>query len=365
MLLPRLYLGTMTFAWNQASVAVDTTVATSFVKKFVQSTSSSLLHVDTARIYSGGDTEPMVKEALAQFSGESFLLGTKAHPSQPDGLSQKGLMAQFDASCAALGTDSFEEYYLHQPDPESSLEESLRCTDALVRDGRVARIGMSNYHAAEVARAMELCEREGLVKPSVYQGLYNPLNRAVEEELLPVLRRHGCAFIAYNPLAAGLLTGTHTSAEALKTTPGRFKDNPNYLPRFGTKQNFEALQSMREACDAAGMSLVEATYKWLLRHSALSSSGSGEHQQRNGVLIGASSMSHLEQNLAACAAAASSEPEDGQLPPAVLAAFDGAWTSSAALRDGAFPYWRSYSADMPNRDALHPGASYDAAKTKK
>ena len=65
---------------------------------------------------------------------------------------------------------------------------------------------MSNYHASEVARAMALCDAHTLAKPTVYQGLYNPLNRKVEEELLPVLRQYGCAFIAYNPLAAGLLT---------------------------------------------------------------------------------------------------------------------------------------------------------------
>ena len=112
---------------------------------------------------------------------------------------------------------------------------------------------------------------------------------------------------------------------------------------------------MRSACDAAGISFVDATYRWLLRHSALSG------ESRDGLLIGASSMAHLEQNLAACEAACGT---DGELPAAVLDSFNGAWTDSAPLRAGAFPYWRSYSADMPGRESLHPGASYDAAKKK-
>ena len=108
------------------------------------------------------------------------------------------------------GVESLEEYYLHQPDTENSLLEALRTTHELVAEGKVRVLGMSNYHASEVERAFALCEEHGLTKPKVYQGLYNPLNRMVEDELLPLLRKHGCAFVAYNPLAAGLLSGRHT-----------------------------------------------------------------------------------------------------------------------------------------------------------
>jgi aryl-alcohol dehydrogenase-like predicted oxidoreductase len=128
-----------------------------------------------------------------------------------------------------MGVASINEYYLHQPDENNSLLESLQTLNALVQDGIISSIGMSNYRAAEVQRAFDLCNEYNLVKPSVYQGLYNPLNRCVEEELLPVLRQNGCAFVAYNPLAAGFLTGKHQKDTVVA---GRFKDNPNYLPRF-------------------------------------------------------------------------------------------------------------------------------------
>ena len=169
---------------------------------------------------------------------------------------------------------------------------------------------------------------------------------------LPTLRRHKCAFIAYNPLAAGLLTGAHKRGGDVRA--GRFKENPNYLPRFYTPSNFDALERMGAACEAASLSLVEATYRWLLCSSALSV------EAGDALLVGASSIEQLSSNLAAVEAARTAGP----LPQAVLAAFDGAWEAQA-LRDEAFPYWRSYSKDMPDRDTLHPGASYNAAKTAK
>ncbi|KAL1521890.1 hypothetical protein AB1Y20_021541 [Prymnesium parvum] len=339
--LPRLYLGTMTFGWSHASSAVDGGVAAAMVEKFVQSGGA---HVDSARIYAAGQTEPLVGAACRPFRA-ALALGSKAHPSQAGGLSAEGMRAQLAASLEALGADSLDEFYLHQPDPGAPLLESLQCADALLREGRVRAVGMSNYHASEMARAFSLCEAHGLQKPSVYQGLYNPLNRMVEAELLPLLRQHGCSFVAYNPLAAGLLTGAHKrEGEVL---PGRFKDNPNYLPRFYTSPNFIALENIRSTCEAAGLSLVQATYQWLLRHSALNES--------DGPLIGASSLSQLEENLDACRAAATAKP----LPTAVHAAMEGAWSIT---RKNAFDYWRSYSSDMPNRANLPQGASYSAAK---
>jgi aflatoxin B1 aldehyde reductase len=360
---PRLYLGTMTFGWSQSSSKVDTAIATEMVRHFLTTDIDSSLaghdgaklhYVDTARIYAGGKTETILGEvlmALDPAERNSIVLGSKAHPSQKGGLTPQGIQDQFAASLDAMKVSSVGEYYLHQPDPESSLLESLQCADGMVKSGKACCIGMSNYHASEMERAFMLCEEHGLTKPSVFQGLYNPLNRAVESELLPVLRKHNCAFIAYNPLAAGLLTGKHVKGEDDKVMKGRFKNNPNYLPRFYTEANFEAVEIVRRACDDAGISLVEATFKWLLRHSALT--------KDDGVLLGASSMAQLEQNMAACNAAAADE-EGGQLDDAVVQAFDKAWEITNEA--GVFPYWRSYSADMPNGASLDQGASYSAAK---
>jgi aflatoxin B1 aldehyde reductase len=175
---------------------------------------------------------------------------------------------------------------------------------------------------------------------------YNPLNRSVEKDLLPLLKANNCSFVAYNPLAAGLLVGKHTSIDNVQK--GRFKNNPNYLPRFYTPANFAAIELLRKACDKEDISMVEATYRWLLCHSALG--------EQDGVLLGASSVAQLDQNLEACSAAR----DKGPLSDHVLQAFEEGWKLTE--EEGVFPYWRSYSADMPNREELDHGASYEAAK---
>lgn len=341
--LPELYLGTMTFGWNQASAAVDDSVALTMVQKFL---ARGGVQIDTARIYAGGGTEPILGRALqdAQVRSKPYQLGTKAHPSQTNGLSAEGIREQLKISLKELQADKVEVLYLHQPDPEHDLSESLKCVQELIKEGKVAKYGLSNYSAIETQRCCTLCKENDWNLPSFYQGLYNPLNRLCEDELLPVLRKHGVGFIAYNPLAAGLLTGKHTqSGEVLS---GRFKDNPNYLPRFYTEQNFAALERIRKACESHGRAMVPATYAWMLRNSKLDAS------LGDGLLLGASSAAQLEENLEACFGAS-------ELPPEIVSAFDGAWELT---RDGAFPFWRSYSKDQPGRDSLHPGAAYNAAK---
>ena len=283
-------------------------------------------------------------------SSGSLRLGTKAHPSQPGGLSPEGIRTQLQKSLDAMKVTSVNEFYLHQPDDDHSLLESLKTLNELVNEGKIATIGMSNYHASEVQRAFDLCSEHGLVKPKVYQGLYNPLNRCVEDKLLPVLRGNGCSFVAYNPLAAGLLTGKHRPTGEVKE--GRFKNNPNYLPRFYTPSNFQALELIQSACDDAGIPMVEAAYRWLLRHSALGSD--------DGILIGASSMQQLEENLKGCGHA-----RDEALPQTLLDAYEQAWETIRSDGDNEpFPYWRSYSSDMPGKENLDLGASYNAAKAK-
>jgi len=177
------------------------------------------------------------------------------------------------------------------------------------------------------------------------------------------------------------LTGKHLQNEKKENVAtGRFKNNPNYLPRFYTDANFgavriiqEALLAHNEALPPGGTSwtMIEATYAWLIRHSALGRPG-------DGLLIGASSVGQLDENLAACrrAGAFYTGPEDSDqcggegedLPEKILVAFEEAWEyvraniSEKGGNDRVFPYWRSYSADMPGREERDQGASYSASK---
>jgi len=399
---PRLYLGTMTFGWaGQTSSVVDEAVSLEMTQMFINhcketssSSSPSPIHIDTARIYSSGTTESILGSVLRQIqlpssssgSGvikENIIVGSKVHPSWEDGgLSPHGIRSSFrksmheinnnnnnndnnDNNINDISINSFGEYYLHQPDTKHPLLESLRCIHELVSDGLIQSFGMSNYHATEMKRAFEICHEHGLTKPTVCQSLYNPLNRAVERELIPLLNANGCSFVAYNPLAAGLLTGKHQkSASKSKlendnddknddgVKQGRFKNNPNYLPRFYTDANFDAVEIIKQACDKENITLVDATFKWLLRHSALG--------PNDGILLGASSAPQLQQNLDACRSA-TEEGGEGHLSDDVLAAFDAA---AKITEKGVFPYWRSYSEDMPGREGMDEGASYSGAKQK-
>lgn len=432
-MLPRLYLGTMTFGWTaQTSSPVEEAVAQQMVERFIDFDRCVMKRsthcIDTARIYASGQTEQIVGTVLTRLSDEqrtAVWIGTKAAPSAcEEGLSPAGIQTQFKTSMECLNgfggsrdgrplslvaagstststppppptaPTSLYEYYLHQPDTGHDLLDSLREVDRLVRDNQIQKVGMSNYHWTEVERAFQLCEQYGLTKPSVYQGLYNPLNRMVEDDLLPLLARHDCAFIAYNPLAGGLLTGKHqfesdnynaddnerggSSSRTVKT--GRFYKNPNYLPRFYTKSNFDALQVLQDQCRKDGITLIEATFQWLLQESQL------DARKGDGVLLGASSLAQLDENLAACqrvVAAADGKDADsagggdttcvptpssshGRLSDEMRHAFDVAWHIVRSDQDpGPFCYWRGYSSDMPGRNKLHQGASYDAAKVVK
>ena len=151
------------------------------------------------RIYAGGDTEPIVGRIIANSAPppSPSSIGTKCHPSQPGGLSPAGIDSQLETSLAALSLPSVGELYLHQPDPSNSLLDSLRTLDTLHKAGKITAIGLSNYHASEVQRAFDLCAAHSLTPPTVYQGIYSPLNRLVEDELLPILRTNGCSFVAY------------------------------------------------------------------------------------------------------------------------------------------------------------------------
>ena len=132
---------------------------------------SKPISIRVAFLYAGGDTEPILGTSLNAAASNELLIGSKAHPSQPGGLTPEGLRMQLDTSLKAIGVARLDEFYLHQPDTAASLLDSLRTTDAFVREGLVGKVGLSNYHADEVKRCMELCEEHNLIKPAVYQGL--------------------------------------------------------------------------------------------------------------------------------------------------------------------------------------------------
>lgn len=153
--------------------------------------------VDTARAYPVG-SPGAAERLLGELGVPTWAnLSTKVNSWAPGTHTVEGIQQSVAQSLEALKTDKVDIMYLHAPDRHTPFEETCRAMDAEYRKGKFARFGISNYTADEVEEIVSICEKHGFVKPSVYQGRYNPIIRSGETQLFPVLRRHGISFYAY------------------------------------------------------------------------------------------------------------------------------------------------------------------------
>ena len=310
----KLILGTMTFGDQ-----VDQPVAESLLASF---TAAGHGEIDTAHTYCEGRTEEMLGRMLTPASRADLYIASKVNPWNDGGLQPAEVQRQFSEILQRLECDSIDLLYLHSPDLETPIAQTLETCYQLFQQGRFRHFGLSNFAAWQVAEVVELCRHHGWMQPEVYQGMYNALTRDVERELFPCLRNYGMRFYAYNPLAGGLLTGKHLSQEQIPEA-GRFKAKGNYLERYWKQEYFDVLQELRRACTDSGLEPVEVAMSWLVNHSLL------DAERGDGIILGASSLDHLEQNLAACAAA--------PLPQSILEILDRGWE---IIKPNCFRYFR-------------------------
>jgi aflatoxin B1 aldehyde reductase len=195
-----------------------------------------------------------------------------------------------------LGTDRVDLLYLHSPDLDTPVVQTLECCFELFQQGKFKHFGLSNYASWQVAEVAEICRHNGWMQPTVYQGMYNALTRDVERELFPCLRNYGMRFYAYNPLAGGMLTGKHPSIDDIPDS-GRFHPERGYLDRYWKQDYFDVLQELQTACQDFGLKPVEVALSWLVNHSLL------DDAQGDGIILGVSTVEHLAQNMAACSQA--------------------------------------------------------------
>jgi aflatoxin B1 aldehyde reductase len=304
----KLVLGTMTFGPQ-----VTPEVSEEMVRHFL-----ALGHceIDAAYVYNEGDTERILGVVLDKPDMPACSLATKVNPRITGKLDEVSITAQLEESLRRMRKNSVDILYLHFPDPSTDLEETLAACAKLHERGLFRELGMSNFPAWQAVDAWHICKARGWPTPTVYQGLYNGLSRKVEAELFPALRELGMRFYAYNPLAGGILAGKH--AEFLEEPePGRFTHRPNYKDRYWKESFFAAMHALTAACEAEEVSLVAAAFRWLAYHSALDADAG------DGILIGASRLSQLEQNIKAI--------EMGPLPESIGEAFEVAW--GAAMPD--------------------------------
>jgi len=248
---------------------------------------------DTANSYTGGRSEEILGRIVAPFRDE-VLIATKvgnresAGATAPGGqLSPDAIRAELEGSLRRLGTDHVDLYYLHRPDWSTPFEETLGACEALVREGKVRAVGLSNFAAWQGMEALALADRNGW-DPAVYaQPMYNAVTRRLDEEYRSFSLRHGIRNIVFNPLAGGLLTGKHVFAEG-PAEGTRFGLRATYKDRYWAPEYFDAVEELRRIAADAGMDIVALVLRWLVQQPLV-----------HGVLLGASKVEHLEANLRA------------------------------------------------------------------
>ena len=298
----KLVLGTMTFGESVFSPQVG-----EFVNTFLGAGYDEL---DTAYVYNEGNCERLLGEVLPTLD-KPFQIATKVNPRISGRLDAEAAYKQVGESLARLNLQSADTVYRHFPDPATPVEGVLAAMADLHEQGKYRELGLSNFPAWMVADVWYVCDRHGWIKPTVYEGVYNPLTRKAEIELNDCLNSFGMRFYAFNPMAGGLLTGKYAGFDSTPAD-GRFTHRPNYQGRYWKKSYFEAVDLIRTAAEEHGISSIEATYRYLAFHSML------DGRRGDAILIGASKLSHLKQNMDTVKA--------GPLPADVVEAFEKAWS---------------------------------------
>lgn len=262
--------------------------------------------LDTSRVYQNGNCEAVIGRVPA---GQTIRVGTKYHPSM-----EGGPVAQMEQTLTALGRDSVSIYYIHMPSTEIPLEDTLAEIDQCHAAGQFEEFGLSNFPAWQVVEIAQYCRRHGYVTPTVYQGVYNALNRTAEYELLPVLRNYGIRYYTHGSLASGFLTGKYKRGIPPVKGIDRFAQSrrvKQYEERYLHREEmFAALDAINRAASAAGLSTLEAAVRWTQHHSAVDGS------LGDAILIGVSRVEQLDPIMAAS--------KNGPLPEPVASAFEQA-----------------------------------------
>jgi len=301
---------------------VDVAGSKEMVRRFLD---AGYCELDSAYVYNDGETERILGTILPGLDDGTLSLATKVNPRITGRLDANAVTMQLEESLHRLGRDKVDIFYFHFPDLNTPIESALEACAKFHEQGKFKELGLSNFPAWMVVDIWHLCKERGWPQPTVYQGMYNGLSRNPESELFPALRKLGIRFYAYNPLAGGMLTGKHIKYDE-SPQPGRFARLQSYRNRYWKQSYFDAVQVLAATCQEAGIALAEAAFRWLAHHSCLDPS------KGDGILIGASSMNQLEQNLSA--------PGKGVLPEAVVEAFSAAWEEA---RPDSPEYFNFYS----------------------
>ena len=250
--------------------------------------------VDTADVYSQGESEEIVGRALAGGRREDVILATKVHAQMGEnpnhfGNSRRWIIQEVENSLRRLQTDWIDLYQIHRPQEDTDIDETLGALTDLVRAGKVRYIGSSTFPASQIVEAQWVAEKRGRERFVCEQPPYSILVRGIEQDVLPTTQRYGMGVIPWSPLAGGWLTGRYRagreqpSSKRSNRLPDRFD-----LSLPPNQRKLEAADALAQLAEEAGMTLIEMSLAWVVRHPGVTSA-----------IIGPRTMEHLESQLAA------------------------------------------------------------------
>jgi aryl-alcohol dehydrogenase-like predicted oxidoreductase len=250
--------------------------------------------IDTADVYSRGESEEIVGKALAGGRRDHVVLATKVHGTMGDdpnqyGNSRRWIMREVEDSLRRLGTDYIDLYQIHRPEPDTDIDETLGALSDLVHAGKVRYIGSSTFPASRIVEAQWAARDRHLERFVCEQPPYSMLARGVEADVLPTTRRHGMAVIPWSPLAGGWLSGRwRKGAEAPQSTRAQRLPRRYDLSLPENQRKLEVVDALARLAEEAGLSLIHMALAFVIRHPAVTSA-----------IIGPRTMEQLESQLGA------------------------------------------------------------------
>ncbi len=285
----KLCFGAMTFGPNQWGARdLGEKAAAELVARCLD---AGVNFCDTADVYAYGESERLLGKALGK-RRKDVVVATKVRMRMGDGANEVGLsrahiLRSADKSLQRLGTDTIDLYQVHAWDPGTPLEETLRALDDLVRWGKVRYIGVSNFAAWQVMKALSLSDRNGWERFATLQAYYNLAGRDLEDELVPLCLDQGLGILPWSPLAAGWLTGKFRRGKALPRGTRLGDQDGGFLP-VDRERLFDTVDLLEDIAGGHSVSIAAAALAWLAQKPGVTS-----------VILGAKKMGQLEENLKA------------------------------------------------------------------
>src|ERR687889_356873 len=282
-----LCLGTMMFgAWGERDHDES-------IRIIHRALDAGINFIDTADVYSSGESEEIVGKALAG-RRDDVVLATKVHGSMGDdpnhyGNSRRWIVREVENSLRRLRTDWIDLYQIHRPEPDTDIDETLGALTDLVRQGKVRSIGSSTFPPSRIVEAQWVARERGRERFVCEQPPYSMLVRAVENDVLPTCRRYGMGVIPWGPLAGGWLSGRWRKGQEPPQSsradriPGRYD-----LSIPANQRKLDAAEALAQLAEEAGMSLIHLGLAFVINHPAVTAA-----------IIGPRTMDHLESQLGA------------------------------------------------------------------